>query len=447
MKPFRTHTAAVAAQTPAGGRPRPSTFRALRHRNYRLFFFGQLVSLIGTWMQTIAQQYLVYRLTGSATMLGAISLLGIIPLLPMSLWGGSLADRFPKRSIILVTQTSMMLLAFILAALAWSGTVQVWHIMLLSVLLAAANAVDMPARQAFIVDMVDGKEDLTNAIGLNSTIFNASRAIGPAVAGVAVATTGEAGAFFLNGLSFIAVIAGLLLMRLPPHTPPERQATLSSHLWEGARYVRKEQTVLVLISLVAVSAFLSMPYSTLLPVFSSKVLNVSAQPLLKALCSWASAMGLRCQSPDALTFGLLSAATGVGALIGALFVASLPPQARRGGWLTLGNLTFPALVVLMALSRSFAASLLLLMGIGFSFVIQNALANTLIQVSVPDALRGRVMSFYTLTFQAMMRMGGMQAGLMGDAFGAPFAVGVGGLACLAYGAFVAWRYPGVRKMA
>jgi MFS family permease len=340
-----------------------------------------------------------------------------------------------------------MLLAFILAALAWSGTVQVWHIMLLSVLLAAANAVDMPARQAFIVDMVDGKEDLTNAIGLNSTIFNASRAIGPAVAGVAVATTGEAGAFFLNGLSFIAVIAGLLLMRLPPHTPPERQATLSSHLWEGARYVRKEQTVLVLISLVAVSAFLSMPYSTLLPVFSSKVLNVSAQPLLKALCSWASAMGLRCQSPDALTFGLLSAATGVGALIGALFVASLPPQARRGGWLTLGNLTFPALVVLMALSRSFAASLLLLMGIGFSFVIQNALANTLIQVSVPDALRGRVMSFYTLTFQAMMRMGGMQAGLMGDAFGAPFAVGVGGLACLAYGAFVAWRYPGVRKMA
>jgi len=447
MKPFRTHTAAVAAQTPAGGRPRPSTFRALRHRNYRLFFFGQLVSLIGTWMQTIAQQYLVYRLTGSATMLGAISLLGIIPLLPMSLWGGSLADRFPKRSIILVTQTSMMLLAFILAALAWSGTVQVWHIMLLSVLLAAANAVDMPARQAFIVDMVDGKEDLTNAIGLNSTIFNASRAIGPAVAGVAVATTGEAGAFFLNGLSFIAVIAGLLLMRLPPHTPPERQATLSSHLWEGARYVRKEQTVLVLISLVAVSAFLSMPYSTLLPVFSSKVLNVSAQPLLKALCSWASAMGLRCQSPDALTFGLLSAATGVGALIGALFVASLPPQARRGGWLTLGNLSFPALVVLMALSRSFAASLLLLMGIGFSFVIQNALANTLIQVSVPDALRGRVMSFYTLTFQAMMRMGGMQAGLMGDAFGAPFAVGVGGLACLAYGAFVAWRYPGVRKMA
>ena len=447
MKPFRTHTAAVAAQTPAGGRPRPSTFRALRHRNYRLFFFGQLVSLIGTWMQTIAQQYLVYRLTGSATMLGAISLLGIIPLLPMSLWGGSLADRFPKRSIILVTQTSMMLLAFILAALAWSGTVQVWHIMLLSVLLAAANAVDMPARQAFIVDMVDGKEDLTNAIGLNSTVFNASRAIGPAVAGVAVATAGEAGAFFLNGLSFIAVIAGLLLMRLPPHTPPERQATLSSHLWEGARYVRKEQTVLVLISLVAVSAFLSMPYSTLLPVFSSKVLNVSAQPLLKALCSWASAMGLRCQSPDALTFGLLSAATGVGALIGALFVASLPPQARRGGWLTLGNLSFPALVVLMALSRSFAASLLLLMGIGLSFVVQNALANTLIQVSVPDALRGRVMSFYTLTFQAMMRMGGMQAGLMGDAFGAPFAVGVGGVACLAYGAFVAWRYPGVREMA
>jgi hypothetical protein len=422
-------------------------FRALRHRNYRLFFWGQLVSLVGTWMQLIAQQYLIYRLTGSATMLGIISLLGIIPVLPMTLWGGSLADRLPKRSIILITQTIMMIQAFLLAALTWTGLVQVWHVLVLSLVLAAANAVDMPVRQAFVVEMIEGKEDLTNAIGLNSTIFNASRALGPALAGVAVATSGEAGAFFLNGLSFVAVIVSLLLMRLPPHRRPAVQAPLTSHVWEGARYVRREQTVLVMMSLVAVSAFLSMPYSTLLPVFSSQVLNASAQPVLNAACGWAGAVGVKCQSPNALTFGLLTASVGVGALIGALWVASLGPNVRRGGWLTVGNLAFPTLVIIFALSRSFAISLLVLLGVGASFVVQNVLANILIQISVPDDLRGRVMSFYTLSFQSMMRMGSMQAGLMGDALGAPLAVAIGGVICLAYGLFVAWRYPAVRQMA
>jgi MFS family permease len=173
----RSHDSALAAYN---GRHLPSTFRALRHRNFRLFFFGQLISLVGTWMQSIAQQWLVYRLTGSATMLGTISLVGALPLIPMSLWGGSLADRFPKRSIIVVTQMTMMILAFILAALTWAGVEQVWHVMVLAVALGAANAVDIPARQAFIVEMVEGREDLSNAIGLNSTIFNAARAIGPA---------------------------------------------------------------------------------------------------------------------------------------------------------------------------------------------------------------------------------------------------------------------------
>lgn len=435
------------AQETSPGRQRPSTFRALRHPNFRLFFYGQLISLVGTWMQTIAQQWLVYRLTGSATMLGAISLLGIIPLVPMALWGGSLADRFPKRRILVVTQTTMMLLAFLLAALVYAGIVQVWHVMVLSVLLAAANAIDIPARQAFIVEMVEGKEDLANAIGLNSAIFNGARAVGPALAGVAVATTGEAGAFLANGISFLFVIGSLLLMRLPPHPAPEGRPPLASHLGEAVRYVRKEQVVLILISLVAVSAFLSMPYSTLLPVFASKVLNTSAQPVLDFVCGPNSALGMSCKSPSALTYGLLMAATGLGAVVGALFVASLRPTARRGGWLTLGNLGFPALVVLMALSRSFLLSLFLLLGIGFSFVAQNALANTLIQITVPDKLRGRVMGFYSLTFQGMMRMGGMQAGVMGDALGAPLAVGIGGVICLAYGLFVALRYPKVREMA
>ncbi len=438
---------AGAAARPTVTRPHlPYALRALRHRNYRLFFFGQMISLIGTWMQTIAQQWLVYRLTGSATMLGTISLLGVVPLLPMSLWAGSLADRFPKRSIILWSQTVLMALAFLLAALTRTGTVQVWHVMVLAVATAAANAVDIPARQAFIVEMVEGKEDLSNAIGLNSTIFNAARAIGPAVAGIAVATTGEAGAFLANGITFLAVIAGLLMMRLPPRPRTVQSTRLGSHLSEAARYVGREQIVLVLISLVAVSAFLSMPYSTLMPVFADKVLSQSARPLLDALCGWAGALGVSCRSPDALTYGLLMAATGAGAVLGALVVTALPARVRRGRWLTLGNLSFPALVVLVALSRSFALTLFLLLGVGFSFVVQNALTNTLIQLAVPDSLRGRVMSFYSLTFQVMMRLGGMQAGVFGDALGAPLTVGLGALLCLLYGLYVAWRVPGVRRL-
>jgi MFS family permease len=218
-------------------------------------------------------------------------------------------------------------------------------------------------------------------------------------------------------------------------------------LSEAVRYVRSQQVVMVLISLVAVSAFLSMPYSTLMPVFASEVLNESAQPLLDSVCNGLGvSLGFSCRSPDALTYGLLMAATGLGAVIGALFVASLPASARRGRWLTLGNLSFPALVLLVALSRSFVLSLLLLLGIGFSFVAQNALVNTLIQVSVPDELRGRVMSFYSLTFQTMMRFGGMQAGVLGDLLGAPLAVGLGAVACLLYGLFVTWRFPRIRRM-
>jgi MFS family permease len=430
------------------GRHLPSAFRALRHRNFRLFFVGQLISLIGTWMQTIAQQWLVYRLTGSATMLGVISLVAVLPLFPMSLWGGSLADRLPKRSIIIVTQTTMMVLAFVLAALSWTGAVQVWHVIVLAVLLGAANAVDIPARQAFVVEMVEGKEDMANAIGLNSAIFNGARAIGPALAGVAVAMTGEAGAFFINGVTFIAVIVGLFLMRLPSQPQPTQQARLGSHMGEAVRYVRSQQAVMVLISMVAVSAFLSMPYSTLLPVFASDVLHKSAQPALDLVCNGlGSSLGLNCQSPDALVYGLLMAATGLGAVIGALFVAALPPRARRGHWLTLGNLVFPALVMFMAISRSFILTMVLLVGIGLSYVAQNALANTLIQFAAPDELRGRVMSIYSLTFQAMMRFGGMQAGLLGDLLGVPLTVGSGAVICLLYGLFVAWRYPRVRHLA
>ncbi len=425
----------------------PATFRAFSHRNYSLWFVGQGVSLIGTWMQTMAQQVLVYRLTGSAASLGIISFIGLIPLIPLSLWGGSIVDRFPKRTIILVTQAVMLVQAFLLAALTWSGKVQIWHVYVLAFILGAATAVDLPARQAFTVDMVEGKDDLTSAIGLNSAMFNGARAIGPALAGLLVATTGEGNAFFINGLSFVAVVISLLLMRSlpPPKSLPEQGTPSTQHIAEGVKFILQRKSITVLISLIGVSAFLSMPYNTLLPVFASVVLKQSAQPVVTALCG-SSLVLSGCRAPEALPLGLLYSMIGVGAVIGALVVASLPANAKRGILLTIGNLAFPAFLVLFALSSHFSLSLVLTLFIGFSFVWQNALANTLLQFVTPDELRGRVMSIYSMTFQAMFRLGGLQAGFVADWLSAPISVGIGAAASLIYGVFVAIRYPRVRNL-
>lgn len=425
----------------------PSTFRALQHRNYLLWFVGQGISLIGTWMQTMAQQVLVYRLTGSAASLGIISFIGLIPLIPLSLWGGSITDRFSRRTIILATQVVMLVQAFLLAFLTWSGTVQIWHVYLLAFILGAANAVDMPARQAFTVDMVEGKDDLTSAIGMNSAMFNGARAIGPALAGVLVATTGEGNAFFLNGLSFVAVIISLLMMRNLPapksHLDPDTHPL--QHMAGGIRFIWHNQAILILVSLIAVSAFLSMPYNTLLPVFASVVLKQSAQPFVSTLCN-SNNVFMGCQAPEALPLGLLYSMIGVGAVIGALTVASLSANAHRGRLLTVGNLVFPLVLLIFSLSSTFSVSLLLTLAIGFSFVWQNALANTLLQFVTPDGLRGRVMGVYTMSFQAMFRLGGLEAGFVADWLGAPFSVGIGAALSLIYGLFVAIRYPKVREM-
>lgn len=408
---------------------------------------GQGVSLIGTWMQNMAQQVLVYRLTGSAAALGVISAIGLIPLVPLALWGGSIADRAPKRTIILIAQAVMMVQAFLLAVLTWTGAVQVWHVYVLAFVLAAAQAVDLPARQAFTVELVEGKEDLTNAIALNSAMFNGARALGPALAGTLVATLGEGPAFLLNGLSFVAVIISLLLMRnLPAPTGLRRNASLGRHMAEGVRFIVGQRAILVLTSMVAVSAFLSMPYSTLMPVFAGKVLSNSAQPVVRFLCDGVHLL-MRCRAPEALPLGLLLTTVGLGALVGALAVASLPDRFRRGRWLTAGNLAFPVLLLGFAVSRSFLVSLLLLFGVGVSFVMQNALANTLLQIVTPDEVRGRVMSIYSLTFQGFMRLGGLQAGLVADSIGAAAAVGIGAVISLVYGLFVAVRFPKVREMA
>ena len=425
-----------------------TTFRALRHRNYQLWFFGQGISLIGTWMQTMAQQVLVYRMTGSATALGIVSFMGVVPLIPFALWGGSLSDRLPKRRLLLITQSLMLIQAVVLGILTWTGLVQIWHVYAMAFLLGAFKAVDMPARQSFIVEMVEGRADLTSAIGLNSAIHNSARTLGPALAGMLIALMGEAPAFFLNGLSFLAVIASLLMMTDVHQQQESRPAEthVLAHTAEGIRFVWGQQTLLVLMSLVAISSFLSRPYQTLMPVFANVTLKESAQPLITLVCG-AKQAWFNCQAPEALSLGLLLSAVGLGAITGAFLVASLPDKAPRGRLLTLGNLTFPFFLLLFVSSQSFLVSLLVMMLVGMSHVFQNALANTLLQLNSPDALRGRVMSLYFLVSHGMTHLGGLQAGLAADWVGAPMSLGLGAGASLLYGLFVAVRYRKVRDLA
>ncbi len=425
----------------------PNTFRALRHPNYRLWFGGQTVSLVGSWMQTMAQQVLVYDLTGSAVALGIVNFVYLIPVIPFSFWGGSIADRFDKRKVIIFTQICFSIQALIMWALTATGVVQVWHVYLLSFMFGVIDAIDLPVRQAFTVDMVEGKDDLTNAIGLNSAMFNTARVVGPALAGMVVATTGEANAFLWNSITFAAVIISLFFMRNLPkssHQLTEKGHAIK-HMSEGMHFVLSNRTITVLISLVAVSAFLSMPYNTLMPVFAENILNGSATPVINFFCRSGSGM-LTCQSPEALPLGILLAAVGIGAVISALVVASMDESARRGRMLTVGNILFPVVLIFFAWSKSFVFSTLAMVVVGFSFVMQNALANTLLQIVAPDELRGRIMSFYTMTFQVTMRMGGLQAGYVADWLGAPISVGVGAIVSLFYGVFVAFRYPKVRNL-
>lgn len=421
-------------------------FRALSHRNYRLWFFGQGLSSIGTKMQSMAQLVLVYRLTNSAIALGIVNFMTVLPLIPLALWGGSLSDRVPKRNLLLVTQTLMLVQAVLLAVLTWTSIVEIWHVYIMAFLLGAFKAVDTPARHSFVMEMVEGRNDLTSAIGLNSAIQNGAKTLGPALAGVFVAISGESIAFLINSLSFLAVIVSLLMMKdLPKVTYERKTANTLTHMMEGVRYVFSQQTLMILMSLVAVSSFLSKPYQTLMPVFAAVNLKESAQPLVDSLCS-EEHVWLNCQAPEALPLGLLMAAVGIGALIGALLVASLSVHARRGWVLTFGNLSFPLFLLLFVSSKSFSFSLILMGLTGLTRVMQNAMANTLLQITAPDAKRGRVMSFYSLVSQGTTQLGGLQAGFVADWIGAPVSVGIGACISLIYGAFITLRYKQVRNL-
>jgi len=399
-----------------------STFQALRHRNFRLWFFGQLTSLVGTWMQTIAQNWLVYQLTGSAWDLGVVNFVGAIPLVPLTLHAGAIADRFSKRRIIFLTQASMMALAFVLAFLCVTGAVRLWHVIGLAFLLGVVQAIDTPARQAFVIELV-GREDLANAIALNSGTFHGARVIGPAVAGILVASIGVSGAFFLNGASFLAVLGALFLMdaTLILRTQPDGKSGVD--LWGGARYIAGNRAPGSIVLLISLSAFLAMPYYVLVPIFAKEVLGGGAG-----------------------VYGGLMSAAGVGAVLGSLYAASGGAVRRKGMLLAAGSLSFPVLLFAFSLSRHYPVSVLLLAALGFAFVIQNAPANSLLQTLVPDPLRGRVMAIYVSLFLGLMRVGGLLVGLLASATSATTALAIAGAASLAASLLVMGKFPELRRM-
>jgi MFS family permease len=398
----------------------PATLRALRHRNFQLFFSGQIVSLIGTWMQNIAESWLVYRKTGSALKLGAVGFASQIPVFLVAPLGGIVADRFNRQRIVIATQISSMILALTFATLTLTGVIQVWHIFILAALLGVVNAFDIPARQSFLVDMV-GKEDLMNAIALNSTMFNGARIIGPAVAGILVVRIGEGWCFLANGLSYIAVISGLLMMRV---TKPARLASHGpalAHLIEGYRFARHTAPIRSLLLLLGLVSLVAMPYTVLMPVFADHILHGGASGL-----------------------GILMGATGVGAMLGALTLATRTGVLGLGRWVAFSCGGFGLFLMMFSFSHHFWLSASLLLPVGFCMMLGMSSSNTLIQAMTPDHLRGRVMAMYTMMFMGMAPFGSLFAGASAEHLGATFTVTVGAVACIGAAVFFFFHLPKIR---
>ena len=405
---------------PVPGRKLPSVVRALRHRNYRLFFTGQLVSLIGTWMQSVAQSWLVYRLTGSSLLLGAVGFASQIPVFLLAPVGGAVADRRSRRALLIATQITAMTLAFLLAALTLSDRIRIEHIFVMASLLGVVNAFDIPTRQAFVVEMV-GREDLPNAIALNSSIFNGARIVGPAIAGVLVGAIGEGWCFFANAVSFLAVITSLVAIRVAPRAPAPAVASALAHVFEGFRFVARTRAMRALILLIGLVSLAGMPYVVLMPIFADRILR---------------------GGPSAL--GLLMGASGLGAVIGALLLAARRGLHGLGRWIALACAGFGIAITLFSFSRSLWLSCLLLVPAGFSLMVQMAGTNTLVQSMVPDALRGRVMAVYSMMFMGLAPLGALFAGWLADRIGAPSTVAGGGLCCVIGAAVFAARLPALR---
>jgi MFS family permease len=396
--------------------------RALRSRNYKLFFAGQGISLVGTWMTRIATSWLIYRLTGSAVLLGLVGFAGQIPAFVLGPVAGVWVDRWNRHRTIVVTQALSMIQSLALAVLALAGIITVWEIVALALFQGLINAFDMPARQSFVIEMVERRQDLGNAIALNSSMVNAARLVGPAIAGVVVAAVGEGYCFLIDGLSYIAVIIGLLMMRLNP-APPRKAARRILHEWnEGWQYVVRSVPIRsILLNLSIVSLF-GMPYSVLMPIFAASLPGGGAHAL-----------------------GFLMASSGVGALIGAMMLAARRTVVGLGRRIVVTTAIFGAALVAFAFSKSLWLSMLILPFVGYGMMQQMAASNTILQTIVEDEKRGRVMAFYSMAFQGMAPFGSLMAGSVAARLGAPITVALSGVACLIGSLWFAKNLPRIRE--
>jgi len=394
--------------------------RALRHRNFRLFFTGQIISLVGTWMQTIAESWLVYRLTGSAAKLGMVGFCAQIPVFLIAPIGGAAADQSNRKRTLLFTQSAAMALALVYAALTLSHRIQIWQIFVLAALLGVVNGFDIPTRQAFVVDMV-GKEDLMNAIALNSSMFNGARIVGPAVAGILVASVGEGWCFFINGVSYVAVITGLLMIAIPHRRVEKGLGSPARRIAEGFRYTATTKPIAGLLLLLGLVSLAGMPYAVLMPIFADRVLHGNAR-----------------------TLGALMSASGAGALLGAFTLALRRGLRGLGRWVAAAAAGFGAALIAFSFSHTVWVSAALLVPVGYALMVEMASSNTLIQSMVPDELRGRVMSVYSMMFMGMAPVGALLAGFSAHAFGAAWTVAGGGMLCVAGSGAFAWKLPSLR---
>ncbi len=400
------------------------SLRALSHRNFRLFFWGQLVSVIGIWMQSTALQWLVYRITGSQTSLGLITFVSFLPVLLFSLNMGVIVDRFPRRKLLFLTQSWFLIGALVLAALTWLGIIKYWQILILSFVLGIGNALDMPARQAFVVDLVDDeKDDLMNAIGLNSIIFNIARIIGPAIGGVIVAALGEAPTFLINGLSYLAVLLALLLMKITPPLESSSTDEPPEGIRGGFQYISSEKNILALITLVAAFSMIGFGTLTLIPVFAKDILQIGVTG-----------------------YGQLLSWQGVGALVGGVLLVFFGDNFHKGKLLFFSRLLLGPSIIGLSFSRIPWLSMVIMAVLGYSFITQLVITNTLIQTIVPDELRGRVLSTYTWALGGFYPLGSLMMGVLGDQIGAPTAALISGIGCIMIIFINQGFFPGVHKL-
>ena len=400
-----------------------TTFRALKHRNFQLFFAGQFISLIGTWMQNVARSWLVYQLTGSVALLGLVGFAGQFPVFILSTFGGAIADKYDRRKILVATQTASMILTFVMGVLVLTDTVVEWHIFLIAVLSGIVNSFDIPTRQSFVVEMV-GKEDLLNAIALNSSMFNGARIVGPAIAGVVVSLVGTGWCFVGDGISYIAVIAGLLMMRIERKVIIQTAGSTFEKIKEGFTFVRQTKPIRNLLLLLGLVSLMGMPYAVLMPIFADQILDGGVRGL-----------------------GILMGASGAGALIVALYLASRRNLKGLGTLVAASSGIFGVTLILFAFSTNFWLSAALLIPVGFAMMLQMAASNTLVQAMVPDELRGRVMAVYSMMFMGMAPIGALLAGALADRLGAPWTVALGGAVCIVGAVFFGRKLPSFRNEA